>query len=316
MEHRNAGGYALVGALALACGFTMGYVADNSKGPAGVPSDGGDLVSTTKESPLDSEDIRKICDEMGIDVDGSATASEEPKEITIRIVVDDERDGRSSHGGSLAEVVPVPGSRTDDADDPIDDSSETFSKTNDSIGKALRTFEELDARELPTESTVVPSHPKDLSDAQRKRLGEILGKRMGGTATISKVSYGDWDGGDGSRLDITGYADATEFESGDSLSNAFGKAVADLAKESTRIFDDVDLLSVRVFGVEDAEGSSKKGVIPSLAGAEWIASANVDVPSADGKSVGDVNRASVTYQGKPVEIDLGKFGFSSLPPEE
>ena len=292
MEHRNAGTYALIGSLALASGFTIGFVAGGPDGPGACAPDGGcDGVAVT-EAPVDAGDpagtgaclVQEVGDDGDISIQGMDGG------MTIRIVIDDRRDGDSGPTDA--------GARANE--------DEHGAKASSQDGEGSH----------PEEIRVAPRPPVKLTASQRDSLSKAVRRRLGDDAVISFFSCGPWDGGKGNRLDLVGYADGDGFSSRKELAEAFGKLMAELVEISGEELDGIELMSVRMFGVDDIQGGAISRGVPTADEADWIAQANVDIPSRDGKSVGDVNRATIVYGGKTRDLDLTGNGFSDLPPEE
>lgn len=349
MLHRNAGLVSLVGASSLALGFTLGVMANETAIKNGV-IDGTDAVTVTTSTTDDGTDNVDIESYVMVDGDGDgsgASVSRIDDGKTIRIVIGDQGDGlepvaerqdTSSDGlepVAKRQELPSDGSPYDHgmvakrepySDDEVKSDSPTGKKTTEKTDKKTEQTEQTDKKTEKTEMTDEKTEKTDkeaekaekkvdVTDKQRKSVKELLTKRFGDSAVLDRIEVSSWQGGDGYRLVVSAYGGGDAFSDGKELSKAFGKLARDLAKLAASDFDEIDIMDVTVLGVDDLDGKVPKAT-PAYKDLEWAGGASVDVPSKDGKSVGDVNRAYVMLDGKPVSVDMTEYGFSSLPEEE
>jgi len=288
MRHGDAGLYAIAGAMIVSSGLMA--ICYSDMGRQSVPRQ--DAVGGYSPIDGDSEGCRQTTCDVA-----------DTKDVTVRIVIDDKSETADS--SAHIESAPVASSSAgatrseavsgDDSDDASQKSRENRDETS-----SVR---------------ITDKNVHKASKAQVDAIEELMTKGLGRSASV-KCTLSDWAGGKGSRLVISTCVDGKAFKSGKELSDAFGKLVADLVPAVGKQFDDVEIMSVMLYGMKDSDRLTEAPMYPKAKDMSWTAVASIDVPSVEKGSIGDVNHASVTYGGNPVSIDMTKYGFSSLPPEE
>ena len=327
MWHRNVAAVSLIGAAALALGITAGTMANG--GAMTEP----DIATAEKTGDVFDEGCLvtgdgtcncrcRCCHPMpeGIEMlgDRDGTETETPSEdgFTLRVIMDDGQDDAKP----MLDVEPYEWHVEDDEADRLDEHDglrpvakrEGAATDDEAQGDVAQASE---AGRVASHGSATSAEATDVTARQRKAIMRSVTKRFGDSVTLGEASISPWDGGDGHRLMVVAYVDGKGPNSGKALSRAIGKLSADLAKLAGSDFEDVEILDVRMYGIDGFGGTVPSG-IPSHEELEWAAGSSVDVPSRDGESIGDVNSVYVMWDGKPVAINMTDYGFSSLPMEE
>lgn len=303
MRHGDAGLYAVAGAMIVSSGLMA--VCYAGLGRQVMPG-----TTVTDSQPGCDKPTRCV---------GDSRYDADERDLTIHVVIDD-KTGSSDAKVSVSSAtdspsVSVTNRQGSDAGAPESTSVSAVKSGKDETSATDAKSQETSQKK--TTPTITDKRVRPAGEKQLKAVKDAIRKSLGDAVPFEcDVTTSDWDGGKGYRLVIATYADGKAVKSGKSLSDAFGKLVADMVPVADGQFDDVEIISVMLYGMADSEVLTDLPAYPLAKDMDWVAAASVDIPSVEDGAIGDVNHVSVTYDGKPVSIDMAKHGFSSLPPEE